>query len=245
MRRVFRYGALLLFLFCQGCSSHFWQVSRDITPISYQAAEEGVKRTVGKLRRLVILPVRYERNRVIFEGNPTEGQKKGTARTVLLKVKEHLVDWKGYEVVLLEMYEDIYPEKLGLTPDAVAKDIAALTDWARSAADGQPPPPEISAMAAEIGRPLNCDGVLVIQGHSRFCNAGYIATLLTASLAWPVWWACNDYEIRADLFEVATGRIVWRSMVSQFDDLWEKPEFAVGSAFSRLEPALPAAVILK
>lgn len=245
MKHVFRYMALLVFLSCHGCSSHFWQESRNITPVSYQAAEAGVTQTVGRLRRLVILPLRYERNHAIFESSLTEGQKRKIARAVLVKTTEHLANLKGYEVITLEMYEDIYPEKLGLTPETVAKDVAALTDWARSSADGQPPPPEASAMAAAIGQPLHSDGLLIIQGHSRFCNSGYIATVLTASLAFPVLLACNDYEIRADLFEVATGRIVWRSMISSFDDLWKKPEFAVITLFSRLEPVLPADLILK
>ncbi len=224
------------FLFCFACSPKVWQDSREITPISYRVSELQSGKSVGKLRRLAILPIVFDWNYNIVEGRPSEVDENLYKRALLYRAKYILRGQKGYEVIEPEIYEDVYAEKLGISEDEMGDINNGLTAWAKTSENGALPPESIRSMVSKLGRSLNADGLLVIQGHSHFCNAGFVMTVLTASLAFPVLMICNDYELRADVFEVASGRIVWRNVIHGLDER----DLVIESLFFSIEEATPA-----
>ena len=196
-------GAIALCL-CSACvSTSVWQASGEFTPLSYRRADEGFARSVGKLRRLVLLPVRLEQARQeVVEG--------WSSRALRI-----LSDQKGYEVIPLDLYEDIIATRLDVSVEETRRNADRLTRWASESADGAPPPEDVVGVVSRLGRGLKADAVVVIHG-------------LTSMLG-------------ADLFEVATGRIVWRRRMST-----PSPPFApwiMDSLFHPLEHAVPRALI--
>lgn len=61
-------------------------------------------------------------------------------------------------------------------------------------------------------------------------------TVLTASLAFPVLIICNNFELRADVYEVASGPIVWRNVIRGLDER----DLVMESLFYFIEEATPA-----
>ncbi len=223
------------FLFCFACSSKVWQDSREITPISYRASAQQSGKSVGKLRRLAILPIGFDWNYNIAEGKPSKVDENLYKRALLSSAKDILRSQKGYEMIDPEIYKDVYAEKLRISENEMGDITNVLTAWAKTSDNGTLPPELIRSMVSKLGRSLNVDGLLVIQGHSHFCNGGFLMTVLTASLAFPVLLICNDYELRADVYEVASGRIVWRNLIHGLDER----DLVIESLFFPIEEATP------
>jgi hypothetical protein len=145
-------------------------------------------------------------------------------------IESMLIDGKGYEVIPLQIYEGMYDEKFGLSAQEVQAGSADLSSWAKSSGEGERSPEAIRVLVSRIGRPLNADALLVIQGTT------YSATVMGKSL------------LRADLYEVSTGNIVWRSQrmmqgTGMDDDLTTRLPGILATVLAPLERAIPKAVI--
>ncbi len=242
MRRHTRRLVLSVLLSLVACSTRvLWQDPKDLLPISYRSTKAPVALTVGRLRRLVIAPVRFAWIQDGKHVSQVEEQVKRELTSLTLRV---LTDQKGYEAIPLELYEDIYQEKLQLSRGEVETSIAALTDWANISPDGTQPPEGLVGDVSKIGRALNVDGLMVVQGVAiPPSNAIVALTILSAGLAWPLLFAGknNDVRMLADLYEVSTGRIVWRSRLREKDVAHLcRPACSACSARSSLQSLVPS-----
>lgn len=222
-----------------GCTSQeVWQAESEISPISYSVPAETLDRTVGRLRRIAIIPGEFE-IRAEWEEVDAAGFRSAfvSAATSFLTVE------RGYDVQALD------PTNLPEGQDAALdgrlesciQEVVARTKGpdrgSESSADAQ-------TCVKRIGRFLNVDGLLVVGG-ARVSDRDwrFALTLLTASLAWPTLMAQEKIEASADLFEVSDGQLVWRShfakSAAEPTDLW----VVVGLLLERLEPALPEVLI--
>jgi hypothetical protein len=201
------------------------QDSTEITAITDNRPNASVERSVGKLRRLVIAPVGY---RVIggsfvalFGGTIKE---KYFKKTLLSETMSLLNDWKGYEAVPMDPYlEDVLREKLNLSDEQIQKHMDELAEWAKESTKGEDPPEEIADLVSRIGLALNVDGLLFIQGFIKPPIYTMTLTILTASLAWPLLSLEADNELRADIYEVSSGKIAWSRKVSIKPILLDEP----------------------
>jgi hypothetical protein len=223
MRKFAFIPLLSLGLILFACSSHLWQSSREIKPITYKIREDRVKRTIGNLRHLMILPVHYEYNKDWFEPNFTPEQIEEIEQSVSTAAMNFLTDKKGYEVRVLDHRPDKVWREHNLSDKEFLEDVDVLSKWALYSADGEMPPENIVNTVARIGNATNVDGLILIQGHHR------------------------PSMIRADLFEVSSGGIVWRNKIgSGMYDLSRTarglldPHDAIRSLLGSVEPALPA-----
>ena len=206
MNRVGRGWAVVLTLALVAGCTHLsvWQSSDPITPSSYRSSDPRVVRTVGKLRRLAALPPR-----ALVSG------KEETPSGDPLDVRR-LLSEKDYEVIRIDLYADISPEKFGMSAVELDAALDGIRQWAWTAPEESLPPPEVAAAISRIGRSLGADGLLAVR--TEFGRR---------SRAW------------VDIMEVASGRSVWRL---RFDGpLTTLRE--VQAALTRLEPAIPSAVI--
>lgn len=179
--------AAVSLLLCSACAASVstWQASDEITPLTYRPVNPSVKRSVGKLRQLVLLPIRFER--VDEDGAPGSVSAWDVEKWASLTF-QILSEEKGYEILPMEFYQDILATALRVSVDAVRRYPDSLERWARDSPDGALPPEEVVTIVTRLGRVLHADGVILIQVLKR--------------------------ETRADIYEVATGRIVWRSRLS-------------------------------
>jgi hypothetical protein len=215
-------------------SKSAWQADKNVAPISYEATENGLDRTIGKLRRLAILPGAFEVTR--------DGEAAGAEflrASFVRSTTEFLEGERGYSVIALtpETIEELSDVEL----DQLLKECAAsVAGWEE---DGGADPPE--QCASRIGRQLGVDGVFVVSG-SRVSGRQwrFMATLLTASLAWPLLMSQEQIEASAVLFEVSSGDTVWRSRFSKSaaESSGVSAALAVGFLFEGLEHALPEAL---
>jgi hypothetical protein len=218
-----------------GCTSKdVWQADAQVAPISYDAEDNDLNRTIGKLRKLAVLPGKFEVTR--------DGEAEGTKDLSASFVNEaayFLEGERGYAVAPLT------PGNVAKIEDAVLDRLlrecsAILAGWENAGAAAA-----VAPCADRIGRHLGVDGLVVVSG-SRNSDRQWrvIATLLTASLAWPLLMSQEQIESSAGLFEVASGDLVWRSSFSKsaIDTSAISATLAVGFLFEGLEHALPEAL---
>ena len=95
-----------------------------------------------------------------------------------------------------------------------------------------------------IGQHFNADGLLLVSGlRVTDRDWRFMLTLLTASLAWPTLMAQEKVEATADLFEVSSGRIVWRSHISKSAAEPTPHGIVIGLLLKDLETALPEVLV--
>ena len=122
----------------------------------------------------------------------------------------YLVHTKGYELAALQAGTSTTSSK-AMHEDS-ENHVRVLLSWAAESPDGADPPDKVVAGAKTLGDLANVDGILLLQGWGKALSDEAILTvILTASLAWPILIAGTKVSLSADLYEVSSGRIVWRS----------------------------------
>lgn len=217
-KQAVNFSSVLLLFALSACSAIWYNVPQDsteITPITDNRPNVSVESSVEKLRRLAIAPIRYKSidgSIAAFLGETIDVNKFKTA--LLSETTVLLNDWKGYEALPFGLYEDALREKLNLSDEQIQKHMDVLAEWTKESANRANPPEEIADLVSRIGVALNVDGLLFIQGFNKPANYTLALTLLTASLAWPSLFLEADNELRADIYEVSSGKIVWSRKVS-------------------------------
>ena len=241
--RKFAAALTSISLLASGCSTTVWRTPGDVTPATYLPEKTGIKRSVGRLRKLAILPVRFNINEqrskcddIIPFWRPNYPKKKkeeAFRRTILKNSAKTLSDWKGYEVVPLT---EALLKKTGSGLEEAKKELDTLAGWAKKSPDGSPPPEEIAGIISRIGGRYDVDGVVLMQGMLKLPSAcTFLLVLGTASVAWPLLFVDGKSAFWVDIYEVSTGNIVWRSRGKGPRSL----EGKYSDPFKSIEHALP------
>jgi hypothetical protein len=225
---------IIIFLLLSGCSHQvIWKHPGEPTGES-KAVRTASKPARADLRRLVVAPVKYRYFR--SAGDRNEELENQTAQALLSEAMK-LARSRGYAVIPLYIYEDIIPQKFKLTQTGLGEYLYLLMEWAYNSFDGEEPTTEVREAAAKITRTLETDGVLVIQGSTTEpSHAAFWASLVLAGPFFPfaLPFVQNQKELRADIYEAATGRIVWRGRGREATDI---PRPSLAGILSHLEIA--------
>ena len=232
-----------------GCSSTTVIIhSTTVTPITHQPEIGSVSRTVGLLRRLVILPARIE----FTPANPKlcvdPCDWDHLRLEVAEKVPSYLAGWRGYEVVALD---PLLPERWSV--DLSATSLQDLTGDLATFAEqrsSEPPSEQVASSLRLLGKQLWVDGVVVIRGSitaTSWVEAG-LGLALAASgygllAALPIQMVRIGNKFEAYIFETGTGRLVWASVYSSMGNpLGGQPSVnnVMTELLDPIEPALPA-----
>jgi hypothetical protein len=240
-----------------GCASTNVIVSSPtVTPITHRPDDGSVQRSVGLLRRLAVLPLQLD----VTPQNPKrcagpcdwEELRSGLAHNVV----DYLATWRGYEVVTLD---PLVPSRLAvdLTVGELEERVGRLTTFADQRSS-DPPSEELAEMVRDLGTRTGVDGIVILHGKTTTLSWMEVAAAFPLALsgygllaAIPVEMARLGTRLEADIFEVATGRLVWTSVFSAgVDPLSSKPgrptafdaNAIVTKLFDPIEPALPAAL---
>jgi len=239
-----RSRVLALLLACAflplSCAEHLWSTPREVVPRSYQRALPGAPRSIGRLRRLILPLPRCE---IVRDGKRLGSEEHGLAVRLRDLALAELRDERGYDVLPPEVL-------LGAEerPDLSEEELASLVDraarWALESPDGASPPEDVAAAVRRLAGAWNADGILLLQVHQRYASTwNVVLVMLTASLSWPLLVIEARSETRADLFEAASGEIVWRRSRREIDR--SREDLLVGDVLAPIEPALPAAMVVK
>ena len=244
------WGLPVVFLYCTACSS-VWQEPREITPQTYDVSVWRIERSVGRLRRLGLAPPKFSENFYILTSEfwAEENEKRlkeletGIEERLLATAKNQLTREKGYDVEVLEAGERTLRGELGFSKEEYQQSLELLANWAKDSADGAEPPEGIAIRVKRIGEALNLDGLVVIQGFHRHPNVTTSLMFIPfyGVFAIPLLPLEARSQIDAGIYEISSGRIVWRSRIRGvgLDRLLER----AGELFSELENAMPAVLI--
>ena len=225
--------AILVTALGSGCSRTTWQTdgSQPLTPSSYSVYESPTPRTVGKLRRILL----------VNTTSPTPEACHAAGTTALPGAgKDYLQEEKGYEVIALREPRDNLSDR---EKSAIAQ-LAAAADQTHT---------PVSAQTAAAVRELASLGgkfdalMLVEAGWSCHNAAPAFRWPLTAMTLGMNEVMTSKRELaphyRATLFEAATGRPVWQSTVQHAWRIgnaeWVK-EPVERQLFREIEQAVPA-----
>ncbi|HOC59624.1 MAG TPA: hypothetical protein PKN70_06730 [Smithellaceae bacterium] len=200
---------ILCLLFCHGCTSASVSHSvDDTTPVSFTMLKGALmKRSVGKLRRLVVLPVLLD----VEPRNPKwclgKCEWEGLDKAIEEEVVACLQDKRGYEIIALSASSKEH------TPILTSEEVSMLTDKLVAHAHDdnlQRSPEDIAVLLKAIGNRTGLDGIMLIHGKAVTLNAfDYVAWYATFSLFIPVSILRVGVTLKADIYETSTGRNVW------------------------------------
>ena len=214
-------GVALFALSVTGCGPQASQMREPFEPLSYRVTSDPLRRNVGRLRRLVVLPIGVR----ILDGNgqPDAAEaplRNGVARVVV----PFLRDRRGYEIS--EAHDP-----------AAAKTVIG---WLKSKTPpkvGTQAPENVAAAIRALCSATNSDGIIVIYGSIKPPSwVSFALTIATAAVAWPVLLVDSHYWLRADIAEAARGKIVWSSHFENLNISGERPDRLPSQVLDMLEP---------
>jgi hypothetical protein len=245
MKQTILSAVSVLATFLVGCASTNVVVSSPtITAITHRPEDQSLQRSVGLLRRLAILPLQLD----VTPQNPGrcalpcnwEALRRGLTHNSV----DYLSTRRGYEVVTLDALasSDVVVD---LSERELAERVGRLATFA-SRRSTEPPPEELADMVRDLGTQAGVDGIVILHGNTTTLTWMEVAAAFPLALsgygllaAIPIEMARLGTKLEADIFEVATGRLVWTSVFSARGKL-SVPSAAVAALFDPIEPALPA-----
>jgi hypothetical protein len=166
-----------------------------------------MKRSVGKLRRLVVLPVLLDVEPKNSKWCLGKCEWEGLDKAIEEEVVACLQDKRGYEIISISAASKEH------TPILSPEEVSTLTDkLAAHAHDGnlQRSPEDVSVLLKTIGNRTGLDGIMLIHGEAVTLNAfDYVAWYATFSLFVPVSMLRVGVSLKVDVYETSTGRNVW------------------------------------
>jgi hypothetical protein len=241
MKAVAALGALMVLALGSGCSAKVTQTREKVTPSSFHDYQSSVDRSVGLLRRLLVLPPQYT---VIHILNRKPEIDASLSTAMREGATSFLRDWKGYEIIQYRQPQDKGGQWAPPAQSQPDPGLKTIYEWAENAEVDAPPPAEVKNLISDLSRRFGTDGVLVLQGFHKAASPLLVASaILTVGLAMPLALMDAKWELKADIFEASSGRIIWRSRLKLLDASKQFPRAEVERILGSLENAAPAALL--
>lgn len=245
MQIVLLFGA---FLFLQSCGP--LQTTTQITPSSYRESFEAVPRTVGKLRRLVMVSV-IQPAPAVCAGGKEKFDK--DSQDKIGEAYYHLYEKKGYDVIPVESFA--YEAKAQIPAKKLAEYSTQLADWTGKSEPDGTPTDSIKHIIDDIGLPVQADGVVILHAFESCLAADSPALrglIAISSLGLSEIPASRDNpnspfktfpKFVVAVCETRSGRIVWKNTSDRARMIklwkWTKPGTELELLFDPLDNAVP------
>lgn len=231
-----------------GCTSTSHDMRPGLVqPSSHVPTPDAPRRSVGLLRRLVVLPVALEFTpkdpRECFERCDPQGLLRALANAVPRGLQRH----RGYEVVSMDPNFESDPATATIepTPALPAGQVGTWRDTLlrRAQADSDDPPPtELRHAVQALAALTRADGIVLLHGTMVYdTKTDWLLGYLTFSLSLGLMFARWGLRLQADIFEAASGSLVWRGRYAEKSGIVaaDGADPIVTALFDGLEPALP------
>ncbi len=164
MKSIIALVSFLVLVLNPACSPKVTQSRSQITPSSYEDYKSSVPRSVGLLRRLVILPPLY----VYMHNGKRQPEKEAQYRTqVMTKASAFLHDWKGYEIIPYPENQTPGRIEIPQVPGQADPALQSLFNWLEKYDLNSTVPAEVKTFISDLHRRFGADGVLVFRGFRR------------------------------------------------------------------------------
>ena len=233
------------FFFTTCAPKNVWQSKSILTPKSYKSYPKRSKYSIGLLRRLLILPVRFQTligDKPYFEHESMWGKPPAiwyssdeqASQHFLKKALDYLSNWKGYEVINLTNNQ-FDTKHTTIAYQDIEKYTLDLNVWTEKLENYDNPSENIVRIISNLSTISNVDGVIVVSGVNKVnSDAKANAVILSASLLWPILLYDVGMSFNAHIFEVNTGKVVWKSTgASSIPLLFKKLENAIPKTMTR------------
>jgi hypothetical protein len=241
MKAVAALVALMVLALGSGCSAKVTQTREKVTPSSFNDYQSTVNRSVGLLRRLLVVPPQYT---VIHILNRKPEMDASLSTLMLEGATGFLRDWKGYEIIQYPKIQDKGGKGAPHAQSQPGPELKPIYEWAENSEVDSSPPAEVKNLVSDLSRRFGADGVLVLQGFHKAARPLLVASaILTVGLAMPLALMDAKWEAKAHLYEASSGRIVWRSRLNLLDKNEQFTRADVERLLSSLENATPEALI--
>lgn len=218
---------ILLVFDIYGCSTT-WQTATPPEAKTYIATQDQLSRSVGKLRRLLILPAAVKTKDC--PGNPSDNE----LSDILYKATgRYLCDWKGYEV----LFQNTKSE------ENLKQFVTRLGEWQEGdVGDGFPSQTDCITLK-KIANEAQVDGIVIIHGKIYCLNVIDI-TLYFMIIGMPNWGRkLFDENLSAGIYEAKHGRLIWKHHINVLHPSvggGTDPSTWATRLFSNIENAIPA-----
>lgn len=189
---------VLLLLTVHGCTYH-WQSEESIEPVTYDASAYQSGKSIGKLRRLILMPANLESKEKDLSLEEMENAAKNYQDACATFLREK----KGYEIIVVRekgggwALPDEYPRN--------ARQQELYQKW------HEEPPGEHSAeIIKNLGLAFHGDGVLVIRIKEQEPWGAMEGLLNIALMNIPLFYHLATADIGAWIYESSSGGLVWR-----------------------------------
>ncbi len=225
---------VILTLVLTACATT-WQTEQPVTPSSYQTTRERIPRTVGKLRKLMVLPIRRNAPKVCRgDGEITIDYDDANYTAAA----EYLATQKGYEVMRL----DTARNAAWLNPEQNRDSLLEITEWFGKKNAHAIPGPLTGELLRNIRTADAADGLLIFVVQMDCKKANTPMRTINAVLSLGISELPYDYDaflprviFRISILETAESRPVWGKYHSRDWSGKTDEEYL----FEDLEPAVP------
>jgi hypothetical protein len=219
--------AIVLIISLSGCSTT-WETATPPEAKSYTVIQDQLSRSVGKLRRLLILPpvVRTQD----CPSNPSDNE----LSEILYKgIERYLYDWKGYEVLCQSTKNEEDSKQL----------VMRLGDWQEGdIGDGFPSQTDRINLI-KLANEAQVDGIVITHGYIYCLNAIDI-TLYFMIIGMPNWSKKLFGEnLSTGIYDANSGRLTWKHHINVLHPSvggGVDPSLWASGLFSNIENAVPA-----
>lgn len=243
MKRIIVLFVTFCFYALFACSSTTVTTKSDVTPITYKGIDGNLERSVGKLRRLAILPLQVkvspEDQRLCIDPCDWDLLLKNIAKDSY----DYLQEKRGYEVISLDPRVSP-PDIEGISSDQSEKIAKVIIQHAASLTEEANSQPEIETLIRDFGKRLKVDGIVVIKGSATDLTLIDGASwYLTFALSIPISMARIGLRLEARIYETTTGKFVWGCKIYRGGSPFAS-SFSGSDLFGTIEPAVPEVMTL-
>lgn len=216
----------------------------EVTPSTYQSHGLPIKRSVGMLRRLLILPARIDFSPENTNWCPDNVNWDVFKRAIANDSLNYLARDRGYEVITTDPSATNH-QIIAIPHEELENLNDQLIEYGENYPEGVPPT-SIANFIKKIGNNTKVDGIVII--HGSFTELTWIDDLSwigSFALTIPISMARIGIRLKSEIFEVATGKLVWAAAVK----VGGQPIVSfynhnpITGLFDNIEPAVPKVLI--
>lgn len=219
---------ILVFLMISGCTYDF-TIKEAVTPVTYNSTIERASNSIGRLRRLALMPITLE----TYEGRYSS--KKDYEDSVQYYTREcarYLHIDKGYSVIVVSEPDGTWKRSM-----FIYRESHKVTEWSHQWSQ-ELEESHSASIVNEIGLALHADGLLVVKIAERKPWSAAGGLLNIALLNIPLFYNIARPDMGAWIYETSSGKLVWSEEHSTFSDGENRP-FYINDLFRDLDNAVP------